>query len=1284
MLLVALAAGCNGSGSAGELAVSAQRQAVAELCSSDAQCASGFTCQGGRCHSAAQVVWFDDALPAGASLPGCDQAYNWTMMPPPFSGTRANAVAPVAGLHQACFAGATATMAVGALDRLFAYVYLDPVNPPREVMLQWHDGSSWEHRAYWGENLIAWGGDGTTARRYVGPLPTARGQWVRLEVYAQSVGLVNLTVSGMAFTLYDGAASFDRVGKVGGTIGTRCGDGVVDPGEQCDLGSANGLTTACCSATCQNRPVAAFGDVPAGSTYEDSVRTLACKGITSGCAAGSFCPTSTLTRVQLAVFLMRAKYPGEFFTYTATPWFPDDVPATHPFFKYVQKMKDDGITNGCATNRFCPDDPLRKDVAAIFIMRGKYQPAGQVPECADLNHFPDVPAGSFGYREIQRLFHDVGAPAYCTGSSFCPTDNITRLAFAKWVDAAFGLKACGNGRVDAGEACDGASCNLTCNGALTNWAALGTAQQSSNYSATEYLAAAVIDGNASLFSHTAYQYQPWWRVDLGALRRVSAIKLWNGQECCQERLADYWIDVDPDDCSFDNSTRVADVTGTPAGKPSTFTFSERTARCVRVMLKGSNYLHPGEVEVLGPSSVPQCTSGDCCDAATLTYQLAGSVCRAAVRGECDAAETCSGVDSTCPADVNRPDGTLCTDTIPDNCYTAACQSGYCNQYAGQCLYKISGSAGTTPGVLYEAVPGPPPTGCVGDGCTCPGGEPPASYWLGNDDGSYVIGGYNALLPACNRDYTVTPQRWGCSFTPTSQTVAGAPNRTNVNFTASCSPYSSTISGNVGVQGALIAIAGVDRAVSDANGNYEIKYCPLTGTQTVTVSRYECTFSPSARYVNLPGNHTGINFTSSCTTLYQVSGNAGVGGATITAASRTTTAAANGSYTLSLPYGFHTLVPSKPGYTFSPASKVVEVPPSSSGHDFVAYGCGDGIRQGTEQCDNGASNGSPTSCCTTSCTYRPAGTVCGTGVCDQCNATGTCVVSDTACFKDDYHVTDPLGSVVATVDSSNALVCREGYLPYGAEHSATGTCAELKFNGKPFDQGTGLLYYGGRYYDPDTARFLSFDLVAGNPKNPQSHHRYAYVLNNPYRYVDPTGHAPVSPQQAAGMSYQAQQTYTTIDFHADWWNQAVQAAKAENQRTSERLAQGKNVVGYANNTGPLGEEGPLFGRWNVQNHPLAERVSQWHDALGEWADVVVGRRLGLLVSRLTVIFPILAIAVDEMALGESAVQGEVACANCATLGLGGSTQGDRAAVSRVQVPASPGGVQSPAAKKVGGE
>jgi hypothetical protein len=64
---------------------------------------------------------------------------------------------PMAGLHQHFFENASATFTPAAGERLFVWVYVDPDNPPAQLMLQWRTGTSWEHRAYWGLSRIGWG-----------------------------------------------------------------------------------------------------------------------------------------------------------------------------------------------------------------------------------------------------------------------------------------------------------------------------------------------------------------------------------------------------------------------------------------------------------------------------------------------------------------------------------------------------------------------------------------------------------------------------------------------------------------------------------------------------------------------------------------------------------------------------------------------------------------------------------------------------------------------------------------------------------------------------------------------------------------------------------------------------------------------------------------------------------------------------------------------------------------------------------------------------------------------
>jgi len=159
-------------------------------------------------------VWIDDFLPAGATAAsdGGD-GWNWvSASPAPHSGALAAQTIAASGLHEISFTGAPAQMQVYAGDSLFAWVYLDSANPPSEILLAWNDGSSWEHRAYWGSNSITYGNNGTVGRYYAGPLP-ATGGWVKLSVPASAVGLEGSAVSGMDFALYNGRVTWDTIGR---------------------------------------------------------------------------------------------------------------------------------------------------------------------------------------------------------------------------------------------------------------------------------------------------------------------------------------------------------------------------------------------------------------------------------------------------------------------------------------------------------------------------------------------------------------------------------------------------------------------------------------------------------------------------------------------------------------------------------------------------------------------------------------------------------------------------------------------------------------------------------------------------------------------------------------------------------------------------------------------------------------------------------------------------------------------------------------------------------------
>jgi hypothetical protein len=129
--------------------------------------------------------------------------------PPPGGGHRSQLKSD---LHEHFFDGATTPFKPVKGEYMFAWVCLDPDNPPRTLMLQWHTSEGWKHRAYWGENLISVGGpDGSAAHVRAGDLPTP-GAWSMLRVPAASLDLEEKDVDGMCFSLFDGRAAYGLTG----------------------------------------------------------------------------------------------------------------------------------------------------------------------------------------------------------------------------------------------------------------------------------------------------------------------------------------------------------------------------------------------------------------------------------------------------------------------------------------------------------------------------------------------------------------------------------------------------------------------------------------------------------------------------------------------------------------------------------------------------------------------------------------------------------------------------------------------------------------------------------------------------------------------------------------------------------------------------------------------------------------------------------------------------------------------------------------------------------------
>ena len=167
-----------------------------------------------------------------------------------------------------------------------------------------------------------------------------------------------------------------------------------------------------------------FSDVPPSNAFFNFINLMYQDGITAGCSVSplEYCPDSTTTRGEMAVFIITSMFGANSFSYTTTPYF-DDVPSSNAFFKFIQKMADLGLTAGCGSNDYCPDDPVTRGQMAVFIIQGRY---GTIPYTyPPTPYFADVPPDSAYFPFVQKMAQ-LGITAGCRTGYYCPDDPLTR------------------------------------------------------------------------------------------------------------------------------------------------------------------------------------------------------------------------------------------------------------------------------------------------------------------------------------------------------------------------------------------------------------------------------------------------------------------------------------------------------------------------------------------------------------------------------------------------------------------------------------------------------------------------------------------------------------------------------------------------------------------------------------------------------------------------------------------------------------------------------------------
>ena len=115
-----------------------------------------------------------------------------------------------------------------------------------------------------------------------------------------------------------------------------------------------------------------FNDVPSGHWAYNYIESLSANGITAGCGNDNYCPKETITRAQMAVFIERGMRGGDYRPAAAKGNVFLDVAADDFAAGFIEQLYLDGITSGCGGNNYCPGGPVTRAQMAVFLLRAKY------------------------------------------------------------------------------------------------------------------------------------------------------------------------------------------------------------------------------------------------------------------------------------------------------------------------------------------------------------------------------------------------------------------------------------------------------------------------------------------------------------------------------------------------------------------------------------------------------------------------------------------------------------------------------------------------------------------------------------------------------------------------------------------------------------------------------------------------------------------------------------------------------------------------------------------------
>jgi hypothetical protein len=182
--------------------------------------------------------------------------------------------------------------------------------------------------------------------------------------------------------------------------------------------------------------VVTFSDAPPSNPFFDFIETMARDQISGGCGAGKYCPGNSVTRAQMAVFLLKSEHGGAYVPPPPTGTVFSDVAADSFAAAWIEQLHLEGVTTGCGGGRYCPNAIVTRAQMAVFLLRAKHGASYVPPPASGL--FADLILTDPFTPWIEELSLE-GVTAGCGGGNYCPNDPNTRAQMAAFLVKTFTL-----------------------------------------------------------------------------------------------------------------------------------------------------------------------------------------------------------------------------------------------------------------------------------------------------------------------------------------------------------------------------------------------------------------------------------------------------------------------------------------------------------------------------------------------------------------------------------------------------------------------------------------------------------------------------------------------------------------------------------------------------------------------------------------------------------------------------------------------------------------------------